>query len=181
MQLVIVINISEKVWTFCLFFFYLLFKFYIKYREVLERFNEAQNCKLTRNLSIENEQKCFKTLRIMLKRASGQNFELLYRLKFLFFYFLLSSRFFLLIASFSPLPVRGCNNLYSWGLFLKGTGTIYVPRFLPPFICWFDRDLIVGGYKALRKKKRMQFNEASMKIRTSSCIYKKFSRTSSST
>jgi len=155
------------------------FKFCIKYRKMLERFNEAQNCKLTRNLSMENEQKCFKTLRIMLKRASGQNFELLYRIKFLFFYFLLP-RFFLLIASFSPLAVRGCNNLYSWGLFLKGTGTIF-RDFCLPFICWFDRDLIAGGYEALRKKKRMEFNEASTKIRTSSCIYEKFSRTSSST
>lgn len=122
---------------------------------MLERFNEAQNCKLTRNLSTENEQKCFKTLRIMLKRVSGQNFELLYRIKFLFFYFLFLSRFFPLIASFSLLAVRGCNNLYSWGLFLKGTGTIYLPRFLPPFYMliwsWFDRGWL-WSFKEKRKK-----------------------------
>lgn len=70
-------------------------------------------------------------------------------------------------------PARGRNNLYSWGLFLKGTGTIYLRDFCLPFICWFDRDLIADGYEALREKKGVKFNGASTRIRTSSCIHEK--------
>lgn len=118
-----------------------------------------------------NEQKCFEALELK-NYARARKWTELWTFvsgKFLPFTFFLA-----FFPAHRVIPARGRNNLYSWGLFLKGTGTIYLPRFLPPFYMliwsWFDH----GWLWSLKRKKGVKFNGASTRIRTSSRIYEKF-------